>query len=37
MAARAIGMLSGGLDSTLALKLMQGQGIDVKAINVRNK
>ncbi|MHB8417747.1 MAG: thiamine biosynthesis protein [Myxococcales bacterium] len=33
MAARAIGMLSGGLDSTLALKLMQSQGIDVKAIN----
>ncbi len=32
MAARAIGMLSGGLDSTLALKLMQGQGLDVKAI-----
>ncbi len=33
MATRAIGMLSGGLDSTLALKLMQEQGVEVKAIN----
>lgn len=33
MATRAIGMLSGGLDSTLALKLMQLQGVEVKAIN----
>lgn len=30
---RAIGMISGGLDSTLALRLMQDQGLDVKAIN----
>ncbi len=30
---RAIGLLSGGLDSTLAAKLMLEQGIDVLAIN----
>jgi len=33
MATRAIGMLSGGLDSTLALRLMSDQGIEVLAIN----
>jgi hypothetical protein len=31
--AKAIGMLSGGLDSTLALALMKRQGIEVKAVN----
>ncbi len=31
--AKAIGMISGGLDSTLALKLIQDQGVEVKAIN----
>ena len=30
---RAVGLLSGGLDSTLAAKLMLEQGIDVLAIN----
>jgi tRNA U34 2-thiouridine synthase MnmA/TrmU len=30
---KAIGMISGGLDSTLALALMKRQGIEVKAIN----
>jgi len=30
---RAIGLLSGGLDSTLAVKLMMNQGIEVKALN----
>src|SRR3989338_2371727 len=30
---KAIGLLSGGLDSTLALKLMLNQGIDVIALN----
>lgn len=30
---KALGMLSGGLDSTLAVKLIQEQGIDVEAIN----
>lgn len=34
MKIRAIGMLSGGLDSTLAVKLMAGLGIDVLAFNV---
>jgi len=29
----AIGLLSGGLDSSLACKLIQDQGVDVKAIN----
>ncbi|HSP06039.1 MAG TPA: thiamine biosynthesis protein [Acidobacteriota bacterium] len=29
----AIGLLSGGLDSALATKLIQGQGIEVKAVN----
>jgi tRNA U34 2-thiouridine synthase MnmA/TrmU len=33
MTTRAIGMLSGGLDSTLALRLMRDQGIAVQAIN----
>ncbi|HTP24745.1 MAG TPA: thiamine biosynthesis protein [Anaeromyxobacteraceae bacterium] len=33
MRARAIALLSGGLDSTLALALVKGQGIEVKAIN----
>ncbi len=31
--ARAIGMISGGLDSTLALALVKRQGIEVKAVN----
>ncbi|HQR29555.1 MAG TPA: thiamine biosynthesis protein [Anaeromyxobacteraceae bacterium] len=31
--ARAIGMISGGLDSTLALALVKAQGIEVKAVN----
>ncbi len=30
---KAIGMLSGGLDSTLALALVKRQGIEVKAVN----
>jgi len=30
---KAIGMISGGLDSTLALALMKRQGIEVKAVN----
>src|SRR5512134_2669451 len=30
---RAIGMISGGLDSTLALALVRRQGIEVKAVN----
>jgi len=30
---RAIGLLSGGLDSTLAVKLMMNQGIEVTALN----
>lgn len=30
---KAIGLLSGGLDSTLAIKLIQNQGIDVVAVN----
>jgi len=30
---KAIGLLSGGLDSTLAVKLMLNQGIEVKALN----
>lgn len=30
---RALGLLSGGLDSTLAVKLMLAQGIDVEAVN----
>jgi tRNA-specific 2-thiouridylase len=30
---KAIGMISGGLDSTLALALVKGQGIEVKAVN----
>lgn len=29
----AVGLLSGGLDSALATKLIQGQGIEVKAVN----
>jgi tRNA-uridine 2-sulfurtransferase len=31
--AKAIAMISGGLDSTLALALMKGQGVQVKAVN----
>ena len=31
--AKAIAMISGGLDSTLALALVKRQGIEVKAIN----
>ncbi|HEY7726713.1 MAG TPA: asparagine synthase-related protein [Anaeromyxobacteraceae bacterium] len=31
--ARAIAMISGGLDSTLALALMKRQGVEVKAVN----
>ncbi|MBI4231484.1 MAG: hypothetical protein HY608_11655 [Planctomycetes bacterium] len=30
---RAVGLLSGGLDSTLAMRLMQEQGIEVHAVN----
>jgi tRNA-uridine 2-sulfurtransferase len=30
---KAIGLISGGLDSTLALALVRGQGIEVKAVN----
>ncbi len=30
---RALALLSGGLDSTLAVKLMLDQGIDVEAVN----
>ena len=30
---RAIGLLSGGLDSTLTVRLMQDQGIEVVALN----
>ncbi len=30
---KAIGMISGGLDSTLALALVRAQGVEVKAIN----
>ncbi len=30
---KAIAMISGGLDSTLALALVKGQGIEVKAVN----
>ena len=33
MPAKAIGMISGGLDSTLALALVKRQGIEVKAVN----
>jgi tRNA U34 2-thiouridine synthase MnmA/TrmU len=33
---RAVGLLSGGLDSTLAVKLMLDQGIDVVALNFRS-
>lgn len=33
MAGKAIGMISGGLDSTLAVALVRQQGIEVKAIN----
>lgn len=31
--AKALGLLSGGLDSTLAVKLLLDQGIDVEAVN----
>jgi tRNA-specific 2-thiouridylase len=31
--AKAIALISGGLDSTLALALVKGQGIEVKAVN----
>jgi len=31
--AKALALLSGGLDSTLATKLMQEQGIEVEAVN----
>ena len=31
--AKAIGLLSGGLDSTLAVRMMLDQGIDVIAVN----
>ncbi len=31
--ARAIGMISGGLDSTLAVALLKRQGVEVKAVN----
>jgi len=31
---RAVGLLSGGLDSTLAVKLMIDQGIEVHVLNL---
>ncbi|HYB68915.1 MAG TPA: hypothetical protein VEC97_05145, partial [Candidatus Acidoferrales bacterium] len=31
--AKALALLSGGLDSTLAVKLMLDQGVDVEAVN----
>ncbi len=31
--AKAIGLISGGLDSTLALAMMKGLGVEVKAVN----
>lgn len=31
--ARAIGLISGGLDSTLALAMVKAQGVEVKAVN----
>jgi len=33
---RAVGLLSGGLDSTLAVKLMMDQGVDVTAFNYKS-
>ena len=33
---KAVGLLSGGLDSTLAVKLVQDQGIEVTAFNFRS-
>ena len=33
MTTKAIGLLSGGLDSTLAVKLIVDQGIEVEAMN----
>ena len=33
MGVKAIGLLSGGLDSTLAVKLMKDQGVEVLAVN----
>lgn len=35
MKAKAIALLSGGLDSTLAVKLLLQQGVDVRAINFK--
>src|SRR5690349_16069008 len=35
MAVRAIALLSGGLDSMLAIRILQTQGIEVEAINFR--
>jgi asparagine synthetase B (glutamine-hydrolysing) len=35
--AKAVGLLSGGLDSTLAAKLMLEQGIEVYAVNFTSK
>ena len=32
---KAVGLLSGGLDSTLAVKLLADQGIEVIAYNLR--
>jgi len=34
---KALALLSGGLDSTLAIKLMQDQGIDVAAVNISTR
>jgi tRNA-specific 2-thiouridylase len=33
---RAVGVLSGGLDSILAFRLMLNQGIDVYALNYKS-
>ena len=33
MAGKAIGLISGGLDSTLAVALVRAQGVEVKAVN----
>lgn len=37
MAVKAIALVSGGIDSTLAVKLMQRQGIEVEGLNIRTQ